>query len=203
MKCVDQPLLYNSIKKYGWTNHTFEIIKECAPEELDFWEIYFMAHYDSTNRKKGLNIKDGGGHAKHTEETKAKMRLKRALQKPPLPVGWKPTPEMIEKVRNSKIGKPRPQYVKDKISQARTGKFSKEDNGMFGKTHSEEARSRISLARMKPVKQLTMNGDLIQTWPSPSVYKLITGKGRNGIYKCCKGLRDSYQGFRWEYVSPN
>ena len=40
--CKSQTKLYNSLKKYGWENHKFEIIEECSKEELSnrekFWE---------------------------------------------------------------------------------------------------------------------------------------------------------------------
>ena len=33
--------IYNSLKKYGWKNHTFEIIEECFLDQLDEREIYW------------------------------------------------------------------------------------------------------------------------------------------------------------------
>ena len=52
----------------------------------------------------------------------------------------------------------------------------------------------------KPVKQLTMDGQLIKVWPSTHE------AGRHGfthssIVNCCNGKLNSHHGFRWEYLS--
>ena len=50
----------NSIKKYGWENHTHEIIEECSVEQLDEREIFWGTYYNVL-RKNGLNLKLGEG----------------------------------------------------------------------------------------------------------------------------------------------
>ena len=44
--CKKQTRLYNSIKKYGWKNHVFEVIEECKVEELNKRERFWQDHYD-------------------------------------------------------------------------------------------------------------------------------------------------------------
>jgi group I intron endonuclease len=112
-----QKKLYRSFKKYGIANHKFEIIEVCKIEELFNKEIYWIKFYNSY--KKGLNSTIGGQNPpvqnkpkslehrlkiglsnkgkKHSEETKQKIREKRALQKF--------TPEQIQKASNSRKGK--------------------------------------------------------------------------------------------------
>jgi len=51
--------LKNSFKKYGWENHTKEIIEECSIEELDLKETYWIEYYNSY--EKGLNSTSKGG----------------------------------------------------------------------------------------------------------------------------------------------
>ena len=48
-----QPLLYDSFKKYGWYNHSFEIIEECLQEDLNQKEQYWVDFYNS--KQEGLN----------------------------------------------------------------------------------------------------------------------------------------------------
>jgi hypothetical protein len=58
--------VYNSLKKYGWENHTFEVIEECNKELLNEREIYWINHYNSwhfNNPIKGMNISSGGKQA--------------------------------------------------------------------------------------------------------------------------------------------
>jgi group I intron endonuclease len=63
----------NSIKKYGWEQHMFEIIEECSLENLNEKEIYWIKFYNSTNTKTGLNVGIGGEGGNITEKTKQKM----------------------------------------------------------------------------------------------------------------------------------
>ena len=60
LKCNKQPHLYNSLVKYGVSNHKFEIIHECKASELNNLEKYYINIYSSFNNKNGLNLKDGG-----------------------------------------------------------------------------------------------------------------------------------------------
>lgn len=61
-KCKRQKKLYNSLKKYGVKNHTFEIIHLCKEEELNYWEDYYVKFYDTFNTPNGLNLREGGGN---------------------------------------------------------------------------------------------------------------------------------------------
>ena len=49
--------VYHSMKKYGYENHTFEMIEECTLDELDSREIYWISYYQSNII--GLNISEG------------------------------------------------------------------------------------------------------------------------------------------------
>lgn len=76
LDCKNQPKLYNSLKKYGFKSHTFEVIHYCDIEELNELERYYQDLYDVLN--KGLNLKltetnDKSG--KLSEETKRKISL--------------------------------------------------------------------------------------------------------------------------------
>lgn len=56
LNCKGQVKLYNSIKKYGWERHIFEIICECSIDELNDKERYYQDLY-SVSGSKGLNLK--------------------------------------------------------------------------------------------------------------------------------------------------
>jgi len=76
LDCKNQPKLYNSLKKYGFKSHIFEVIHYCDIEELNELERYYQDLYDVLN--KGLNLKltetsDKSG--KLSEETKRKISL--------------------------------------------------------------------------------------------------------------------------------
>jgi group I intron endonuclease len=71
LSMVGQTKLYNSLKKYGYENHVFEIIEECEENILHEREIYYINHYNCITE--GLNIRLGNRNGRLTEETKQKI----------------------------------------------------------------------------------------------------------------------------------
>jgi group I intron endonuclease len=65
-----QHKLNNSIKKYGWENHLFEIIEICDECNLNSKEIYWISFYNSV--EEGLNLMYGGQGGRHSQEVKNK-----------------------------------------------------------------------------------------------------------------------------------
>ena len=92
--CKRQPRLYNSLKKYGFENHTFEVIEECSVDLLNERERYYQEFYNvleiglncnfvKTEFKKMkhsqesiLKIKEAGRNRVFSEESKDKIRQK-------------------------------------------------------------------------------------------------------------------------------
>lgn len=84
-KIKNQRKLYPSLIKYGWENHTFEIIETFKSDNfllelLNSQEKYWISFYNSWHN--GLNCNEGGGvfrnpNPKHTEETRKKMSISR------------------------------------------------------------------------------------------------------------------------------
>ena len=76
--CKEQPKIYNSLKKYGIENHTFEVIHFCNVQELNYFERYYQELYNVI--KNGLNCRltittDKSGF--FSDETKLKMSIAR------------------------------------------------------------------------------------------------------------------------------
>jgi group I intron endonuclease len=55
LNCKTQIKIYNSLKKHGVENHTFEIIHICLLNELNALEKYYINYFDCCNSKTGLN----------------------------------------------------------------------------------------------------------------------------------------------------
>ena len=55
LNCSNQNKLYNSLLKYGWSNHVFELIEECSLGELNNRERYWQDYYNVL--EEGLNLK--------------------------------------------------------------------------------------------------------------------------------------------------
>ena len=155
LKCKEQTKLYYSLLKYGYTNHKFEIIHICKPEELNELEIYYIDLYQSFNSEHGLNLHSGGiNHIcsdetrlkisiagtkrKHSDETKKKMSesAKKHIR----------TQEHCDNIRKSKQNIS--QETREKLRQANLGKkYTDEVNkkkGRAGRILSKETCQKIS-----------------------------------------------------------
>lgn len=78
LKSKKQYKIYNSLLKYGFENHIFEIIEECSVEELNCRECYWITYYDSLNRDTGLNLdscdcEEGKSEKSVSDYTKSKI----------------------------------------------------------------------------------------------------------------------------------
>ena len=71
--CSQQIKLYNSLKKYSPSNHIFEVLELCNPEELNFREILYIKKYNSV--KKGLNLTHGGDGGEMSKESEELRRI--------------------------------------------------------------------------------------------------------------------------------
>lgn len=89
--CVKQRLLYNSLKKYGFENHTIECIdsfsgsNDYANDKEMFWIRSFMSNNHKWD-KRGMNLTDGGDGTiglRMSIEAKNKMSLKKIGKEPP------------------------------------------------------------------------------------------------------------------------
>lgn len=121
---------YKAIVFYGWDNIKHDILAEgLSKAEAERLEIDTIKAYDSTNRNKGYNMREGGSLASFSEESLAKMR-------------------------KSHLGKKLPQGQKDKISIAMKGR--KVSKGTLGCKYSAEARAKMSKAHVgKKLSEVT------------------------------------------------
>ena len=95
----------NSIKKYGWETHIFEVIEECEYEILNEKEIFWIDFYKSNKYKYpengGLNLTNGGAGVvgnKWSEEAK-KRQSEKTKGKNTWSKGKKLSEEHIEKLK--------------------------------------------------------------------------------------------------------
>jgi len=132
------PALGRAILKHGKHNFTFTIIMKCRDRQhLDHAEGLCIRLFKSTANEKGYNLAEGGNGHKHSEVTKQKMsetrrkdpthgswnigrkaspETRRKMSETNKRIGRQPphTPESIEKMRLTKIGKPSPMKGKPK-----------------------------------------------------------------------------------------
>jgi len=139
------------VNKYGYE---IQILKrDLTKEEAYKLEIILIAWYGRKNLNKGplVNLTDGGDGSNNvivSEETKEKLRIAR--------IGYTHSDETKFKISNSHKGKIISEETKHKMSKSAKKKivtkehYNKlhgnqkgENNGMFGKIHSEKTKQKI------------------------------------------------------------
>ena len=90
---------------------------------------------------------------------------------------------------------------RQKKSEQYQGKFSGEDNPMFGKRHTDAAKEkmRLSSKKSRPVLQYDLNGNLLMEYNSIRDAESTTGVSRDVITRCCnKGVRP-WDMYDWKF----
>ena len=128
--------LYNSFRKYGVNNHTFEVVEECSREELNSKERYYQDKFNVL--EEGLNqVLQPAKEAPRILSEETKRKISESKKGAP---AWNK-------------GKPRSEEAKRKISSTLTGRKLSEEvkhniaKGKRGKSrtpHSEETKRKIS-----------------------------------------------------------
>lgn len=125
--------LNNSFKKYGYENHTFEILEECSKELLNEQEKYWIKFYNTFDTKHGMNLQEGGSTGKVSEETKRK--ISNSLLGNQYTKGHKLSEEHRKKLSEKRRGKP----LSEKARKCLLG-----NQRVKGYKHTEETRKRLS-----------------------------------------------------------
>jgi group I intron endonuclease len=207
LNCKKQPKLYNSLKKYGYENHTFEIIEECTLEQLNEREIYWGLYFDVLG-KKGLNLKLGNGRGSCSEETKQKMRGAAFGRT------WSDDSKKKFKLSKTNHSMYNDEW-RNKIKEANKGrkilwadKISNSSKGLKGKftnkSHSEETKKKMSEYRKEyysndhkktQVLQYDLEGNFIKEWNS-----IVEAKKefKGDISACVRGRQKTSCGYIWK-----
>lgn len=135
--CGENTRLINSLKKYGFKKHKFEIIHQCEKEQLNELEIFYIDLFQSFNTEKGLNLHSGGNNHIVSDETREKLRVSHLGQK-----AWnkgltKENSEILKKqgLSHSKKMKGRKASDETKIKMSKSRK---------GKKHTDETKKLLS-----------------------------------------------------------
>lgn len=174
-----------ALNKYGFENFEVSIIERCRSQsELDERERYWIAYYNSTDKKYGYNIDSGGTKGKKvkslTEVHKKKLLL-------------------------AHLGKKQKDITKQKIGEA--NKIIWKDP-QYRKKNIHNIMSVAGINR-KTIYQYDLNGLFIRSWKSGiEVSQFLYNKPKSPIYRNIKlnmkkgKLGFKKNGFIWSYYSP-
>ena len=198
IKCKSQPVLYNSLIKYGFESHKFEVLEDFVSDYsyAGVIEKKWINEYKSNCIKypdlRGLNVRDGanGGNnvgAAMKEDTKEKLRQAN--------LGKKYSEETKAKVSlalKNRVQKERTQELKDKMRKIK-----------LGTKHTEQAKKSMSLAQQnqkgKRVLQYTLEGEFINEYISLNLAARELGISAACIHRVVHGKREKTKGFIFKY----
>lgn len=182
-------LLWDVIEKYGKDAFTCEVVCWCrTPDELNEFEIKYIAEFDSCNPEIGYNLASGGvwngfRGCKHTEEYKEFMRT--------ISIGR----TMPEEVRR-KIGKAN----RGKVESRRRGVETRRLSGGYQTPHSDDAlvqmgvhlgKSNVGRKRSEDAKRKIAEGNRGKVVSSETREKLRVASSGRSMSDDAKRKRDT------------
>lgn len=189
----DNDYLQKLWNKYGASAFKMKILEECSKDELNDKERYYIDLYNTLDDKFGYNLKSGGQDKNYvTDEIKEK--ISKANKK-----YYKEHPEARQQMSVNAYKQWSNPEIKAKIS----GK----NNYMYGRTHTEEARQKMSESRKgrisekrNPTPVLCVETNIIYSCAAEAQRKSnIT----TSILEVCKGNRKTAGGYHWQFILEN
>jgi len=207
LNCKRQILLYNSLRKYGFDNHLFEIIDEVDNNIADEKEIEYIEKYNSYAyiSKIGLNLTIGGNRPILSPNTRAKIsksltgykniKAKSVYQyslEGDLLNSWKCMKDM-----ERELGIPT-----TAISHAIKNSGQAYDYLWSYNNELPRYRRKYNHKLSKEIYQFTLNGELIKRFDSINDAMKELNISRTTISHVLHNRRYSGAGFKWSYKNP-
>lgn len=183
----------NAIRKYGKENFIIEEIERrtCKDKKelkikLDETEKENIKKYNSY--LEGYNSTLGGdGTIGYKLSKEHKDKIRKAM------MGRKHTKESIEKISKAHKGKIISEEIRTKISKTVKAKTTPE--------HLKKMVEASKEVNCKQVAQYTLEGELLNIYPSLIIASMKTKVSKAGIGMNCNGQRNSAGGYCWRYVN--
>jgi group I intron endonuclease len=161
--CKAQTILYNSLRKYKCSAHSFETLQElpsdATQENLNHYENYYIDHYKQRGVEL-MNIRAAGSNGKLAKETIDKIVAARKANG-----SYEVKPHVREMRRERQKGKPLPitrEHILQTAEKLRGRKHPEWRNeinrqSQLGRKHSEETKRKIAesaFARHEKIREL-------------------------------------------------
>lgn len=191
----DNDYLQKAWDKYGEANFEFYILERCNSDKLDEREIYYIELHNTLNRDCGYNLKSGGQSDGIQASDYVKNKISKALKK-----SYSENEDFRKQQRNNALK----QWANPDIK----AKILGENNGMYGKHHTEDARKRMSEKRKgKPSKKRNnipvFCVELNREYENATIASKELGIYSNLILQVCYGKRKTTGGYHWKFLSEN
>lgn len=173
----------NAISKYGWNSFSHEILRICKTKEEAYkYEKEYISVFNTTDDRRGFNLQSGGESPKQHWSTNKKVSESRK--------GYKYTGKALEimqehakEMSKNNKGKPRPEEVKHKISEAHKGM-----------KYGEETKQKLRDTFSTPVLCVELN----KTFSSMTSAAEEFGLSKCAISAVIKGRNKTAAGYHWK-----
>lgn len=192
LKCKGQPKLYNSLVKYGFSEHIFEIIEQCIMEELNTRERHWQDFYNVLEQGLNCRLTGTADRSGFVSKESTKKRVSRLKQFYSTEQGAEVKAKIVA---NRKAFNQTPEGIKMLADKAANTDYS---NFQKRKTSNTDWEAR-SVKRRKAVCQYEKNGTFIKKWDSIKDAGETLLISRGNITTCCKGKVKTVGGFIWKY----
>lgn len=182
---VEDSYFHNALRKYGADAFHWEVLIICFDEDLDKYEIEYVARYNSM-RPNGYNLRSGGQGGKGgLSSLELGMKISQAKKGRP----------------NGLLGTKRNEETRKKLSIAMKGKKRTPEQKQ---KHSLALKGRPNHKRGIPVVQIK-DGIVIAAFPSSSEAGRVTGVPYKSIHAVCKGEKWKHTagGYVWKFADEN
>ena len=191
----DNDYLQNAWNKYGEKEFVFYILEYCDIDKLDEKESYYIEYYKTLDRDYGYNLKTGGQNGGAIVSDYVRNKLSNSL---------KETYANNEELKSLRKNNAIIQWANPQIKE----KIMGENNGMYGKHHTEETRRKISEKHKgkvspkrdaRPVICVELNRVFAD---AVTASKELSGWS-GGILSVCRGERKTCGGYHWKFLLEN
>tara|TARA_R110000868_G_scaffold1452_11_gene11460 strand:- start:417 stop:1118 length:702 start_codon:yes stop_codon:yes gene_type:complete len=202
LSCVNQTKLYNSLVKYGFSEHIFVVVEECRVEELNIRERYWQDFYEVLGVR-GLNcILTATDTLKYvfSQETKDIMSAgKKAFYK--TEKGKISIAKTVAAIDHKAFQGKRLASIDYKARTVNTDYKARTKNTDWAARTASMDYSTIAKKNRKLVIQYSKDGTFIKEWESLKQAGEELGIQRTNISKCSRHKIKYAGGFIWEYKS--
>lgn len=190
---MEQYLLFRSLIKYGYINHTFEILEQCDVEDLNVKEREWQDKFDVSSSN-GLNCHlvgcDGKKQIFSAESVEkmsasAKSRIVSDLKR--------------KKQSETMKGRRLTEEQKLKISIANKGRDHWWHKGV---PKSDEVKNKIGGSLKKPILQYSKDGIFLKRWDSSKSASEFYKSSGSSLSACLNGKNKTAMGFIWKNEQP-
>jgi len=203
--CKGQRKLYNSLVKYGFSEHTFEVVEQCEVEVLNERERHWQDYYNVL--KEGLNCRltgtrdKSGRMSKYSIEKMSQSSGKAILQyttEGVLVQEWKSIKEAakILKVDTTNISA----CCRNKIKSSGGFIWRYRVNIVENTIQVKKVGYQSQIEKLnKPILQYDKSSNFIREWKSLTEVTNMLGIRQGDISACLTGRQRVAKGFIWKY----